>query len=88
MNIENINPREMRKKMNEALRNHFVEKQPFQHSVVLLNAVKNAAYAQGLSGEDEMTMLAYYALQQYEDLWKRHLEFVNTSPITRVVLKK
>jgi len=52
----------------------------FSHYDPLVRAVFNSAYAQGLSGEDTMTLLAYAALIEYERMREIALEAASINP--------
>lgn len=46
----------------------------------LISNCLNAARAQGLSGEDTYTLLAFHALQMMEDFWKKNLQIAYLAP--------
>lgn len=54
-------------------------------TAAMVNNIFSLAEAQGYSGEDAMTMLAYHALLQNEKLMDMQLEFLQTSP-AKIVL--
>lgn len=47
----------------------------------------NTARAQGLSGEDTYTLLAFHALQMMEDFWKKNLQTAYLSPTPPLIVE-
>jgi hypothetical protein len=70
--MEPKDPREMRKEMHAALRYSGWAQNPkpalSTSSGILIRMAYNTALHLGLSGEDEMTILAYHALLQLEKM--------------------
>ena len=73
-------PREMRKQIDESILARFGDDNAFSHCANLIHTADNAARYAGWSGEDRMTAIAYLALQRAEELTKRLLQVVNSSP--------
>lgn len=83
--------REMRQRINVAARGHErvdgKDGGPFSASPAapMVRNVLTMAEAQGLSGEDAMTVLAYYALKEYERLYDLLLDDAIMRPTTTMV---
>ena len=52
----------------------------------MMRNVMRMAEAQGYSGEDAMTVLAYHALLRYEDALDRLIEQLNITPASPLVM--
>ena len=52
----------------------------------MMQNVMRMAEAQGYSGEDAMTVLAYHALLRYEDALDRLIEQLNITPASPLVM--
>jgi hypothetical protein len=87
-----IDPREMRQRIKHAMHGSSrVDGKPLgRYSIppaaAMIRNVLYSAEANGWSGEDAMTMLAYHALVGYEDLYDRVLSDALLSPTTRLVV--
>lgn len=81
-----IDPRELRKGIDQSVYVRFGDKCEFPNSAALIHQCDSLAYHLGLSGEDRMTLIAHYALQRVEELYKRLLDQVNATPTARIHL--
>ena len=54
---------------------------------MLVKTVKDLAAVHGLSGEDEMTLLAYHALLGYEKAMDRLIDQLNVTPLRPPMFK-
>ena len=73
---EVMEPRGIRKRLNR-----------YRRDSALVNAVFNSAYAQGLSGEDTMTVLAYEALLRLEQYDEAMLEDAMLNIKPQIIIK-
>ena len=84
-------PREMRKRISTAayrgdrIDGNNMGRFSYSSAASLAHAVLVASEAQGYSGEDCMTVLAYNALVRYEDLMDRLLENYQRTPIPHFI---
>jgi hypothetical protein len=85
-------PREIRKLLNEAAyRGGRIDgnKDSFgcmNMPASMMRNVLRMAEAQGYSGEDAMTVLAYHALLRYEDALDRLIQQLNITPTPHLVM--
>lgn len=59
-----------------------------QRDVALIRQCLDAAYHQGLSGEDTYALLAYHALRQLEEVWQRCDQLIQLQPLPPLVIKQ
>lgn len=59
-----------------------------QRDSPLIRNVLNAAWYQGLRGEDTYVLLAYHALQMLEDHYQRNMEFIKLMPVPPIIVKR
>jgi hypothetical protein len=89
-----IDPREMRRLMLEVSRGRqtiageYAEMLDWNRCGSIIREVFMSAEHQGYSGEDKMTLLAYHALLQLEDVTKRLIDLHSIMPPQKIILEK
>jgi hypothetical protein len=83
--------REMRKLIHDAAHGERIDGTPSHHhrlSMIasLARSVLTTGERDGMSGDDTMTMLAYYALKALEQSYDRELERLSLSPVSPILV--
>ena len=79
-------PRELRKRIDQCVRDAWGDTSPFPHCSNIVHTADQASRHAGFSGEDRMTIIAYLALETVENLTQRLLDQVNMRIDAPVVL--